>query len=34
MRLDEESRAEPESTRARYLFLEPLYVKPQPGAGR
>ena len=35
MRLDVESRAEPESTRrARYLFLDPFYVKPQPGAGR
>jgi para-nitrobenzyl esterase len=28
MRLDVELRAEPEKTRARYLFLEPYYVKP------
>ena len=28
MRLDVESRAEPEKTRARYLFLDPFYVKP------
>ena len=35
MRLDAESRAEPESTRReRYLFLDPFYVKPQPSAGR
>jgi para-nitrobenzyl esterase len=27
MRLDVESRAEPEKTRARYLFLDPFYVK-------
>jgi para-nitrobenzyl esterase len=28
MRLDVESRAETEKTRARYLFLDPFYVKP------
>jgi len=35
MRLDVESRAEPESIRReRYLFLDPFYVKPQPSTGR
>jgi para-nitrobenzyl esterase len=29
MRLDVESRAEPEKTRPRYLFLDPFYVRPQ-----
>lgn len=29
MRLDAESRAEPEKARARYLFLDPFYVKKQ-----
>lgn len=29
MRLDVEPRAQPETTRARYLFLDPFYVKPQ-----
>jgi para-nitrobenzyl esterase len=28
MRLDVDSRAEPEKTRDRYLFLDPFYVKP------
>ncbi len=34
MRLDAASRAEPETSRARYLFLDPLFVTLQPALGR